>query len=638
VAHPPGGAPLDEIAGRSWRDLGYPPDVARQYEDHLAKARAGATVTTEIMFPTPDGARWFEHRLSPVYKEDGTLLSVAAISRDIHDRKRTQTRLSLLSKVSALAGALEYQKVLSALARLSIPEFADWCIVDVLDEHGARRTEMAHRDPAKAWLGEAIRRFPLDHRARRRMPSQRALESGRPVLIPQFTMEMLQAWTDDREFLDVLRQFGPCSEIVIPVTLSSALATMMFFVTTESGRRYGPEDVALAEELVRRAAQIVETAQVHQRLGQTEERFRVALAHSNITLFEQDADSRYRWVYNPPRGFRGTHVLGRTNDDLFPPDEAARLNALDRAVLRAGERIQEEIRVTPPDGDALHLLFSREPLRDASGAIVGVTGAATDITDQKRAQEELSQALAFRDQMMGILGHDLRNPLGAVRVVAALLLRRGDLPEDVRASVREIERAGRRMIEMIGTLLDFTERRFRGSLPIAPEASDIHQTCRSVVEEALAAEPDRRIDLDLEGNGRGTWDPARMSQVISNLVANALKHGARDAPVRVSVAGDEDEVVLKVTNRGPVIAPALMPVLFEPFSRGSALRDTSHGRGLGLGLYIAREIVSAHGGTIAVESTREEGTTFTVRLPRAAQAPWAEARPVGWDEGAAAGA
>jgi PAS domain S-box-containing protein len=612
-------------------------ELARDYGEHLAKASAGATVTTEVAFPTPNGARWFEHKLSPIYREDGTLVTVATISRDIHDRKRAQTRLSLLSKLSALGGTLDYEEVLSAVARLSIPEFADSCIVDVLDQRGARRAEMAHRDPAKAPLVEAIRRFPLDHPARRRMPSMQALQSGRPVLIPHLTEELLREWTDDREFIEVVRQFGPCSEIVIPVTLSSSLATMLFFLTTDSGRRYVPEDVTLAEELVRRAAQLVETAQVHQKLRQTEERFRIALAHSNIMLFEQDANSRYSWVYNLPPGFQVADVLGKTNDDIFPPEEAARLDAHDRAVLRAGERIQDEVRITPPQRDPLHLLVSEEPRRDDTGAIVGLTGAATDITEQKRAQEELSQALAFRERMMGILGHDLRNPLGAVRVLASLLLRRQDLPGSARESLLEIEHAGKRMLEMIETLLDFTESRFKGSLPVAPVPTDIHEVCRGAVEELRAAEPGRAIELELEGDGRGTWDPARMAQVVSNLVANGLKHGASHRSVRVSVGGGEEEVVLSVTNHGPVIAPTVMAVLFEPFCRGSGLRDASHARGLGLGLYISRQIVCAHGGSITVESSCEQGTTFTVRLPRAGGVRMAEAPRVPRD-GSAAGA
>jgi PAS domain S-box-containing protein len=637
IAHEASGVPIDDVVGRDWRDVGYPSDPSGDYGEHLAEASAGATVTTEIVYETPHGARWFEHKLSPIYREDGSLVSVAAISRDIHDRKRAQARLSLLSKLGALAGTLDYEQALSAVARLSIPELADWCIVDAVEEGEARRVEVAHRDPASAPLAAALRAFKLDHAARQRLPVVRALQSGQPLLISDYTDEMLREETQG-EYLDLVRRLHPCSVLVIPVTLPGSIATMAFIMTPESGRRYGQEDVALADELVRRAAQIVENARVHQMLRQTEQRFRVALAHSNITLFEQDVESRYRWVYNPPRGLHAADVVGKTNDDLFPPEEAARVNALDRAVLRAGERVQEELQITPPRGDTLHLLVSQEPLRDASGAIVGLTGAATDITDQKRAQEELSQALAFREQMMGILGHDLRNPLGAVRVLASLLLRRKDVSEGARESLLEIERAGKRMLEMIGTLLDFTESRFKGSVPLAPVPADIHEMCRTVIKELMAAEPDRTIELDLEADGHGTWDPARMAQVVSNLVANALKHGARHGNVRVSVGGDEEDVILKVTNQGPVIAPELMAVLFEPFCRGVGLGDASHARGLGLGLYIARQIVDAHGGAISVESTRERGTTFTVRLPRAGAMPSAEAHRESWQGDAAAGA
>ncbi len=543
-------------------------------------------------------------------------------------------RLSLLSKVGALAGTLDYDEVLSAVARLSIPELADWCIVDAVEDREVRRMIVAHRDPAKAPLAAALRAFPLDHAARQRLPSARAVRTRQPVLIPEYTEEMIRKDTDG-EYLQLALQLGVCSVLSIPVTISSSLATMTFIVTSESGRRYGPEDVALAEELVRRAAQIVDNARVHRQLRETEQRFRLALAHSGITLFEQDEDLRYRWIYNPPLGYRAADVLGKTNAQLVRPEEAARLDAIDRAVLKSGECIQDEIQVSAPRGETRHLLLTEEALRDAAGAIVGLTGAATDITDQKRAQDQLARALVFREQMMGILGHDLRNPLSAVRALASLLLRREDLPEGVRDGLTEIGRAGQRMLEMIRTLLDFTESRFTGSLPIAPVPADLHELCRAVVGELRVAEPDRRIETELEGDGRGTWDPARLQQVVSNLVSNALKHGARHGSVRVRVCCDDDDVVLEVENEGPAIAPELMGVLFEPFCRGSA-RDVSHARGLGLGLYIVREIVKAHGGVASADSA-DGTTTFTVRLPRVSGAR-AEAHADAWGDGAAAGA
>jgi len=537
---------------------------------------------------------------------------------------RFVARLSLLSKVGALAGTLDYEEVLSAVAWLSIPELADWCIVDVVEEGETRRMEVAHRDPTKAPLAAALRGFPLDHAARRRLPAARALRSRKPVLIPDYTEEMLRQGTEG-EYLELARQLRVRSVLVIPVTLASSLATVAFLMTSESGRSYGEEDVAVADELVRRAAQLVENARVHRMLRATEERFRVALAHSAITLFEQDAEGRYRWVYNPPVGYRAVHLLGKTNADLFPPEEAARLNELDRAILREGGRVHEEVQISEPGGETRHLLLWQEPLREGSGAVVGLTGAATDITDQKRVQEQLAQAVVFRERVIGILGHDLRNPLGAVRALATLLLRRPDLPESARDCVAEIGRAGQRMLEMIETLLDFASSRFKGGLPIAPVPMDLHAVCRGVVGELLAAEPARAIELRLDVDGHGIWDPARMAQVVSNLVANALEHGVADGPVRVSVGGDEEDAILAVENQGPPIPPELRAVMFEPFCGGSALRDVSEARGLGLGLYIVSQIVSGHGGCIDVAST-DAGTTFTVRLPRATGTHLSQAR------------
>jgi PAS domain S-box-containing protein len=636
VAHAVSGVPMDQIAGKSMQELGYPSaSVHGHGDDDLAKARTGSTITTEVPYPTPTGVRWFEQKVSPIYREDGSVASFAAISRDIDDRRRAQVRLSLLSKLGSLAGLMDYKHVLSAVARLSIPEFADWCLVDVLEDGEVRIAEVAHRDAAKARLADALPRLPIQHPARRNLPAARAFRTGAPLLIPEYTLAREQT---EGEYFELLRGIGARSAIAVPLELPSSLAVMTFLMSAESGRRYGPEDLALAVELTKRAAQIVEIARVHELLRKTEERFRVALAHSKTAVFEQDATLRYRWIYNPQPGIGGNDVLGENGERPTSAEEGTRLTELSRAVLRTGEGTREEVQVPGTQGPR-HLLLALEPLRAADGTVTGITGAATDITEQKRAQEELSHALAFRDRVMGILGHDLRSPLAAVRALASLLLRREGLPENVRESLAEIDRAGKRMLDLIATLLDFTESRFKGILPIAPAPTDMHELCRSAIDELLAAHPGRSIDIDVEGDARGAWDPTRLSQVVSNLIGNALQHGARFGPVRVSIRGDEEEVVLRVDNEGPPIAPELASVLFEPF-RGGSTEPGSRSRGLGLGLYIVRQIVNAHGGEISVESTAERGTAFIVSLPRTCKVPLAEkeAQRPGWHDEAPASA
>ena len=213
--------------------------------------------------------------------------------------------------------------------------------------------------------------------------------------------------------------------------------------------------------------------------------------------------------------------------------------------------------------------------------------------------------------MMGVLGHDLRNPLNAVKMMAASLLRQG-LPEAARGKVDVIDRAANRMAEMIETLLDLTRVRGQGGLPITRTLCDVGAIAKEVASELAAATPDRTLHVDLDGELEGQWDPARVGQAISNLIANALEHGDPLAPVLVSVAGSDEAVVVKVRNEGPPIPSELRPVLFEAFSRG----DRSPHR-LGLGLFIVKQIAAAHGGTIDVESSAETGTVFTLVLPRA---------------------
>jgi signal transduction histidine kinase len=236
--------------------------------------------------------------------------------------------------------------------------------------------------------------------------------------------------------------------------------------------------------------------------------------------------------------------------------------------------------------------------------------------------QRLVDALAFRDQMMGILGHDLRNPLSAITALAQVTMQRDDLPGDVRERLAQMDRAAKRSLAMIESLLDFSESRLKGTLPIRPVTARPAEIAARVIEELSIANPERIILLELRGRGSFELDPVRIEQVLSNLVGNALVHGAPDAPIQVFVDVRESEALLAVTNRGPVIPPERTRSLFQPFTQGGAARAAHAGsdrpRGLGLGLYIVRQIVTAHGGTVSVDSSPAVGTTFVVRLPRRA--------------------
>ncbi len=256
-----------------------------------------------------------------------------------------------------------------------------------------------------------------------------------------------------------------------------------------------------------------------------------------------------------------------------------------------------------------------------------------DLDDLTRFNEAIDQALAesvtrytqeledSKEMFLAILGHDLRTPMGAVLTSAQFMLETGELKEPHLTLMRRIAASSTRMVNMVGALLDFTRSRLGGGIPIEREPMNMGKAVHDVVDEMAAAHPSRTIRVDARGELKGEWDCERISQVLSNLVGNALEHGSPSTEITVETRGDPSEITIAVHNHGAAISPARLNGIFnpmkprEPDQHAISLGPSGN---LGLGLYIAERIVSAHRGRIDVHSTDEQGTTFTVHLPRKA--------------------
>jgi signal transduction histidine kinase len=233
------------------------------------------------------------------------------------------------------------------------------------------------------------------------------------------------------------------------------------------------------------------------------------------------------------------------------------------------------------------------------------------LRDRQALADERATA-ELREQFIAVLGHDLRNPLSAIMMSAGFLLA---LPQEPRQKtvLERIQGSGERMSRLIDDILDFARGRLGGGMPLDPERVDVAGLVGEVVDEIAGAHPGRAVRIAPSGAGTAWLDRSRIAQMLSNLVANAVEHGPPDEPVDVTVTGHADRVVLAVHNRGDPIPPEVAARLFEPYVRANRKGPRP---GLGLGLYIAAEIARAHGGSIRAESTAEDGTTFTVELPR----------------------
>jgi signal transduction histidine kinase len=234
----------------------------------------------------------------------------------------------------------------------------------------------------------------------------------------------------------------------------------------------------------------------------------------------------------------------------------------------------------------------------------------------KKREEASAQAAQLREQFIAILSHDLKAPLNAISMNAGLLIEKAELTERQLKTVARISRSAERMNRMIRDLLDFTRARLGGGFELVRTPCGLAEICQQVVEEIETAHPDRTVRLQTRARGWGAWDADRLAQAVSNLLANGLRYSPPETPVLISVGDDGAGVVVEVTNQGDPIPPEMLTAIFDPYFRVGAGGRQGVNQGLGLGLYIANQIVLAHEGRIDVRSSPGEGTTFRVLLPR----------------------
>jgi PAS domain S-box-containing protein len=307
-------------------------------------------------------------------------------------------------------------------------------------------------------------------------------------------------------------------------------------------------------------------------------------------------------------------ILGAGWQSIIHPDDLRNCLDLWSHSLKTGDEYEVEFRLRRADGQYRWHLGRAVPRRDAMGRIVKWFGTSTDFDEAKKIRDELNHRTELERHLLGIVSHDLRNPLSVITMSASMLARRDDLDERAAKSVSRIQKAAARGTRMIRDLLDFTVARLGGAIAIARRPVNLPDIVRAVIDEEEASHPERRVRVTEEGDGHGNWDGDRVAQLVENLVSNALKYSPPGSPIGVTTRDDGAGVALSVHNEGPPIRPENLSRIFEPLQRATEEIDRT-GRSVGLGLYIVREIVSAHGGTVEVTSN-EGGTTFTAHLPR----------------------
>jgi len=600
------------------------PDDRPALQAALDRAAAGEPLyRVEHRIRARDGVERWVRSTGRAASREGKLVRLVGCTADISEEvAREQRHKFLLDAGELLNSSPDRDEALKKIARLAARALGDGCVIDLFQDGALRRVEVAFDERVGDLGASRIRDiapegYPEAH------PVIQA-SKDKPVLIPGYTDEIARATAASPEHLAAIRAARVRSLLSLPLRWGGEVLGVVTFFWRHDSRRHTGEDLAMAEELARHMALFIDNARRHQQL---EDALRDTLRIAELVEQSRDfigfatVDGKAIFLNRAGMELVGAtreEVIGKPIMQFFVPED---LPAAERNVRQVMERGASEVEVRFRHfrtGVSIPVLWSVFLLRNARGEPDRLATITRDLSERKRTAQEredlidrLQRALHTADMFVGILGHDLRNPLSAILNGAQLLQMTGD--KVVARTAARIRSSGNRMGELIEDLLDFTRIRVGQGIQLQLRPADLLDLCRETVAELQAANPSRRIECSSTGNCRGTWDPDRIGQVVSNLVGNAVKHGRPGSPVLVALEGrDEDRVRVRVHNDGPAISQEVRAGLFDPFQRAARLRE----QGLGLGLYISEWIARLHGGRIDVRSSDREGTDFTLELPR----------------------
>lgn len=389
-------------------------------------------------------------------------------------------------------------------------------------------------------------------------------------------------------------------EVTLPILMLTARGAREDFA---EGLAAGANDyVAKPYDDAELRARVATLVRVHQQAEETRDRetwLRTTLASIREGVVAINAARQV--VFMSPfaealLGVTQAKALGALIDDVFPflvsPVPAP-------AVIRRGD-------------DVITVEHSASPILSSAGGTVFVL---RDVTERVRHELDAQARADFEEKLIGIVSHDLRNPLQAILLATRALLGRDEIDQRTQTSALRIQRSAERANRLVSDVLDFTQARVGRGIPIHRQPADVHMIAAQVVDEMHAAYPQRAIIHERSGAGDGSWDAERIAQVLANLLTNALKYGDV-APVMLRTRGEANAVFVEVLNEGKPIDEHTLREMFEPMRRGPDVDRSNRDRSVGLGLYIVKHIVDAHGGSVSCRSRDGDGTMFTVRLPR----------------------
>ncbi len=567
--------------------------------------------------------------ISPIYDSEARIIGASTITHDITERKRIEAQEQFLTEVSkVLSSTLDYQETLANIARLVVPQLADWFAVDLANADGhLELIEIAHKDAAQVrWARELRERYPIDPDAPAGLP--RVVRTGESELYPEITDEMLVAGARDEEELNLARQIGYSSAIVVPLVARGRTIGVVSFVATESGKHYDERDLDLAEEVGRRAGVALDNARLYREAQQSRDQLDIILQGVADGIVVYASDSRLIYANEAAAQMNG---YGSVKELLAAPLHSirSRYKLIDEEgqPFHHSQLPHQRVFAGEPEAQAIigytkagtrqperWSLVKSRPVRDESGQVAMVISIIHDITERMIVERR-------KDEFISMTSHELRTPVTSLKGFTNVLQRRMAKQGD-RQGLHYLARMDAqldRLTALISDLLDIS-RMQSGKLELRVEPFDLDALIDETVENAQAATLTHHLLIEGRTGAQVFGDKERLGQVFVNLLTNSIKYSPRAAKVmvRLFLDGDQTQAIVSVQDFGIGIDKTHHEKIFERFYQVTDPEEKTY-PGLGIGLYISREIVARHHGRMWVESSKGEGATFFVALPLPSQ-------------------
>ncbi len=581
-----------------------PPDRQHELEENLDQARRGEYVPPyETVRRRRDGTLIaVSVSVSPIRDERGRIVGAATFTRDETERRRATERLRILAEASRVFAetALDLDSTLQAVARHLVHAIGDGCIMRLISDDGQWLLPAAieYADPGATRFTQEFL-SSLAHGATEGLNGQ-VVQTGEPVFLPEIDPQSLVALVKP-EYRAHLTQLPTHGLIIVPLRARGRVIGTVALSRLQPGRAYTPADLAFVQQFADHAALAIDNARLLRDSQLAQRRYRA--------LFESLADAVI--VFDDQLRFLDANtsalaLLGYAWEELavlpvpaiVVMDEAEILAEFDK--LQREGRWHGELAVRHRDGRLIPV--EAMATKTELNGVTAFLASWRDITERKMLRR-------LQEDILAMVSHDLRGPLTVLRATAQLLRRRATGEQH---SVETILRQADRMNRLIDDLAGIVQLE-TGTLELNVQDVDLLALARREAE-IVQGQTDRhvvRVESALPA-AIGRWDPERLAQVLQNLLENAVKYAPDGGEILVQITGAPGEIRLSVTDQGIGIARDDLPHLFARYYRASSRNDAS---GLGLGLYIVRMLVEAHGGRIWAESTPGQGSTFTIALP-----------------------